>query len=59
MTPDSEKAARELLAFYLEAGVDAPVGEAPVDRFARPFGANRPRGSRRRAAARLLTMRRE
>ena len=34
MTPDTDKAARELLAFYLEAGVDAPVGEVPVDRFA-------------------------
>ena len=28
MTPDADKAARELLAFYLEAGVDAPVGES-------------------------------
>jgi uracil-DNA glycosylase len=26
--------ARELLAFYLDAGVDAVLGEAPVDRFA-------------------------
>jgi DNA polymerase len=26
--------ARELLAFYLDAGVDAPVGEVAVDRFA-------------------------
>ena len=34
MTPDADKAARELLAFYLEAGVDAPVGEKPLDRFA-------------------------
>jgi uracil-DNA glycosylase family 4 len=34
MIPDTDKAARELLAFYLEAGVDAPVGEEPVDRFA-------------------------
>jgi uracil-DNA glycosylase family 4 len=34
MTPDRERAARELLAFYLEAGVDAFVGETPVDRFA-------------------------
>jgi uracil-DNA glycosylase len=34
MTPDRERAARELLAFYLEAGVDALVGETPVDRFA-------------------------
>jgi uracil-DNA glycosylase len=42
MTPDSEKAARELLAFYLEAGVDAPVGEAPVDRFADPTAQTNP-----------------
>jgi DNA polymerase len=34
MTADRDTAARELLAFYLEAGVDALVGEAPVDRFA-------------------------
>jgi uracil-DNA glycosylase family 4 len=34
MTPDREKAARELLAFYQEAGVDALLGETPVDRFA-------------------------
>ncbi len=34
MTPGADKATRELLAFYLEAGVDAPVGEEPVDRFA-------------------------
>jgi uracil-DNA glycosylase len=34
MTPDRARATRELLAFYLEAGVDALLGEAPVDRFA-------------------------
>ena len=34
MPPDRDKAARELLAFYQEAGVDALLGEAPVDRFA-------------------------
>jgi uracil-DNA glycosylase len=34
MTPSRDEAARELLAFYQEAGVDAPVGETPVDRFA-------------------------
>jgi DNA polymerase len=34
MTPDRARAARELLAFYAEAGVDALVGESPVDRFA-------------------------
>src|SRR5436190_11034974 len=33
MTPHPDKAARELLAFYLEAGVDTPVGEEAVDRF--------------------------
>ena len=33
MTPDRTKAARELLAFYLEAGADALLGEEPVDRF--------------------------
>jgi len=34
MTRDRTKAARELLAFYLEAGADALLGEEPVDRFA-------------------------
>jgi uracil-DNA glycosylase family 4 len=34
MTPDRTKAARELLAFYLEAGVDALLGETPVDHLA-------------------------
>ncbi|HEU5273206.1 MAG TPA: uracil-DNA glycosylase [Xanthobacteraceae bacterium] len=34
MTPDRTKAARELLAFYLEAGADALLTEEPADRFA-------------------------
>jgi DNA polymerase len=34
MTSDHIRAARELLAFYQEAGVDALVGEKPVDRLA-------------------------
>jgi DNA polymerase len=34
MPDDRSKAARELLAFYREAGVDALVGETPVDRLA-------------------------
>ena len=34
MTPDRTKAARDLLAFYAEAGVDAQLGEAPHDRLA-------------------------
>ncbi len=34
MTPAPESSTRQLLDFYLEAGVDALVGEEPVDRFA-------------------------
>jgi uracil-DNA glycosylase family 4 len=34
MMPNGDKSTRELLDFYLEAGVDALVGEEPVDRFA-------------------------
>ena len=34
ITPARDKPARDLLDFYLEAGVDALVGEQPVDRFA-------------------------
>ncbi len=34
MNPTNEKAARELLAFYAEAGVDALLDEVAVDRFA-------------------------
>ena len=34
MNRNRDQAARELLAFYQEAGVDALVGETPVDRFA-------------------------
>ncbi len=39
MNPESqnpERQARELLAFYLDAGADALVGEEPVDRMADP-----------------------
>jgi uracil-DNA glycosylase family 4 len=34
MTPDRARAARELLDFYADAGVDGLVGEAPADRLA-------------------------
>jgi DNA polymerase len=34
MASDPQKAAQDVLAFYAEAGVDALLGEAPVDRFA-------------------------
>jgi uracil-DNA glycosylase family 4 len=36
MTTMHDKAMRELLAFYQEAGVDVAVGEAPVDRLTEP-----------------------
>jgi uracil-DNA glycosylase family 4 len=34
MIVDRDKAARELIAFYHEAGVDAVIGEDPIDRLA-------------------------
>src|SRR5215213_3912136 len=34
MTSNRDKAIRDLLAFYDEAGVDTSVGETPIDRFA-------------------------
>ncbi|MGH6767637.1 MAG: uracil-DNA glycosylase [Xanthobacteraceae bacterium] len=49
-----EKAARELLAFYQEAGVDTPIGETPIDRFAGPAPvapANAPPAMHREAPA--------
>jgi uracil-DNA glycosylase len=36
MNPDRDKAVRELLAFYVEAGVDTAIGDVPIDRFAEP-----------------------
>ena len=36
MTPDRNKAARELLAFYAEAGVDAAIGEHANDLLSQP-----------------------
>jgi len=42
MMPSGDKSAREVLDFYLEAGVDALVGEAPVDRFAAAEPAAKP-----------------
>ena len=51
MTPDRTRAARELLAFYAEAGVDALVGETPVDRFAGSEAREEPSGGRLSATA--------
>jgi uracil-DNA glycosylase family 4 len=36
MTPDSTPTVRQLLAFYLEAGVDCALGDEPVDRLSDP-----------------------
>ena len=47
MTPDRRKSAHELLAFYAEAGVDALLGETPVDRFADTDGSVPPPERRR------------
>ena len=43
MTMARDKAARELLAFYREAGVDALLDEVPIDRFAADGSNRRPR----------------
>jgi DNA polymerase len=40
MTPEKNKAARDLLTFYLEAGVDDLIGETPVDRLTDPVPAS-------------------
>jgi DNA polymerase len=45
MTPDHSKAARDLLAFYMEAGVDAVLGEAPADCFGAPEAASEQRAA--------------
>jgi uracil-DNA glycosylase len=42
MTPERAPTVRELLAFYLEAGVDCALTEAPVNRLADPDIAPRP-----------------
>jgi DNA polymerase len=39
MVPAGDKAVHDLLDFYLEAGVDALLGDEPVDRFAVEMGA--------------------
>src|SRR5450755_1822760 len=36
MTPDSAPTVQQLLAFYLEAGVDCALTDAPVNRLADP-----------------------
>jgi uracil-DNA glycosylase family 4 len=55
MTPTREKPARELIEFYLETGVDALVGEEPVDRFVTASERPLERGSERRLSAAVLS----
>jgi len=49
MTPDSAPTVQQLLAFYLEAGVDCALTDAPVNRLSDPDGAPPP-GSEPREA---------
>ena len=55
MTPDSAPTARQLLAFYLEAGVDCALTEAPANRLSdpdlAPAAATRPEPARTIPAA--------
>ena len=55
MTPDSAPTARQLLAFYLEAGVDCALTEAPANRLSdpdlAPAAATRPEPARTNPAA--------
>jgi len=58
MTPDRIKAARELLAFYAEAGVDSAIGEQANDLLSQPEpppAAERPRNAASQNAARDVT----
>ena len=60
MTPEHTRAARDLLGFYVEAGVDALLGEEPVDRLsaAQLESMPAPGAARRGAAPRAASARR-
>jgi DNA polymerase len=45
MPPDPAPTAQQLLAFYLEAGVDCALGDEPVNRLADPEAAPEPRAA--------------
>src|SRR5262245_23314252 len=51
MTADRDLTARALLAFYQEAGVDALIGETPVDRLAGDPPPTAPKAETARASA--------
>ena len=48
MQPELARAARELLSFYFEAGIDVCLEDAPLDRFADPIVTASPEGVRER-----------
>ena len=50
MTPDSAPTVQQLLAFYLEAGVDCALADAPVNRLSDPDSAPPPARSEPREA---------
>jgi uracil-DNA glycosylase len=55
MIPDPAPTVRQLLAFYLEAGVDCTLAEEPVDRLAEPEAVSAPsQPAAPRSAARTL-----
>jgi uracil-DNA glycosylase len=58
MSPDRDSAARELLAFYGEAGVDLAVGETPNDYLSAPPPAARPAAPPSSAPSPALTQNR-
>ena len=45
MTPEPAPTVQQLLAFYLEAGVDCALGDEPVNRLADPDTAPEPRAA--------------
>src|SRR5262245_12010417 len=55
MLADHVRALRELLAFYQEVGVDAPVGEVPVNRLAYEDAASSPPQREQSPDAAVLT----
>jgi DNA polymerase len=54
MTPESAPTIKQLLAFYLEAGVDCALGDEPVDRLSDPDMAPEPLEAGMPKAARVL-----
>src|SRR5271154_846476 len=54
LTPDPAPTLQQLLAFYIEAGVDCALGEEPVNRLAEPESVSPPRVAAPAQAARPM-----